>query len=321
MLLKIGAGSDNAAAQRDIAPQVLWNAGRAMQRPQWTAAIRLYHQDQVAEAYEVASSVGAGDRAEFAENLQILDAEARTSSASSITRINDWLEVEVISAQQSLTAPTIGEIAEKAIRQVWAKIGLRVGVDTLITLLDEGVVLPSHLDPTGYVTLKKPYAKYCLPAIAAQDELRLGVQIQMIGACHAAAILSASAAPAWLIAASEALSDIVVSNEVRYGFCSGGVRWREPGQLSRRLKGLDADENPVQSALYSLDQAVLIGKYLIEKGGIKAFRDLLTYHDPSSVIQYFVLLFSNDPTRDACKKLFGFAPEYLFEQSLAACCK
>ncbi len=317
----MGEVSDNTMAQTDVAPQVLGSAARAIRRPQWSAALRLHHLDRVSEAYEVASAVGAGDRAEFAVFLQVIEAEATTSANSSITRINEWLEIEVIGSQQSMSATQIGEIAERGIRQVWAKIGLRVGIDTLITLLDEEVVLPAHLDPTGYVTLKKPCAKYCLPAVAGQDESRLAVQIQMIAACHVAAILSAAAAPAWLIAASEALSDIVVSNEVRYGFCSGGIRWREPGQLSRRLKGLDADANPVQSALHSLDEAVLIGRYLIEKGGIKAFRDLLTYHDPSSVIQYFVLLFSNDPTRDACKKYFGFAPEYLFEQALAATCK
>lgn len=327
MLIQLGRESDPLFADQNILPPQAWGVTRGTNRPRWNAALRLYRRDQVVEALEIASDSGGGDRGELVGSLQIIDAEARTSQESIITRVNEWLEVEMIPAQIKLQmsssdfAKEIGEIAEAAIRKVWAKIGLRIGHDILLSILSEDVVLPSHVDGSGYVTLKKPYAKYCLPASAAQDITVLGVQIQMLAACHAAAVISSSMAPPWLICATEAMTDIAITNEARYGFCSGNTKWLEPGKLNLRLQGKDHEENPVKSATDGLDQAIIVGRYLIEHHGIKAFRDCLSYHSPASAFHYFILLLSGDPTRDACKKLFGFAPEYLFEQALASCCK
>ncbi len=304
-----------------LLPPAVWGMTRGTTRPRWRVALKLYERDQVAEANAVALEAGAGDLGQFATALGIIDAEARTSSESEITRVSEWMEVERIPGQQRRPASELGTIAEDAIRKVWAKIGLRVGEPIMITLLAEDVVLPTFVDPTGYVVVKRPYTKYCLPAAAAEDDQRLSTQVQMLAACHAAGFLSNYMAPPWLICAAEALSDIVVTKESRYGFCSGGTKWSEPSQLNAKLLGQSLGENPVQATLDSLDEAVLIGHYLLEQKGIKTFRDCLTYHSPNSILHYFVLLLSNDATRDACKKLYGFAPEYLFEQALAACCK
>ena len=321
MFIQLGREAEDRIAAQSIAPAGIWGSARGINRPKWISALKLYRQDQVVEAFQIASSTGLGDMAEFASPLQILDAEARTSEQSLITRINDWLEVETIQGQVAIPPQEIGRIAENAIRQVWSKIGLRLGADTLITLLSSDAVLPGFVDATGYVTLKRPYAKYCLHATAAEDSNRLSVQIQMLAACHAAALISSGMAPPWLISATEALTDLSIPNETRYGFCSGGLKWHEPVALNRRLRGQEFDDDTVQSAIEALDQSVLVGRYLLETGGVKAFRDCLSYHSPASILQYFVLLFSNDPTRDACKKIYGFAPEYLFEQALTSCCK
>jgi hypothetical protein len=321
MLVQLGRDADAKTADQGISPAGIWGTSRNLNRPHWNAALRLYRQDKVAEAYELASSNGAGAQGEFADALQILDAEARTSSESLITRINDWLEVEQIPGQSDISYEEIGEIAERAIRKIWAKIGLKVGANILITLLSNDVVLPSHLDTTGFVTLKRPHAKYCLPRPESLTSDTLELHIQVLAACHAAAIISGSMAPPWLICAAEALTDLQMPNEVRYLFCSGGQKWHEPRHLNLSLKGEEFGQNPVQSAIDALNQAVIIGHHLIEVGGIKTFRDCLSYHAPTSAYHYFVVLLSGDPTRDACKKLYGFAPEYLFEQALASCCK
>jgi len=321
MLVQLERALATGPLDAGLLPPAVWGMSRGTNRPRWRVALKLYDRDQVTEANEIAREAGAGDIAQFATALGVIDAEARTSSSSEITRVSDWMEVELIAKEQNRTAAEIGTAAEAAIKSVWSRIGLRTGDPTLITFLAEDVVLPPFLEPTGYVVVKRPYVKYCLPARATEEDQRLNVQLQMLAACHAAGSVSSYMAPPWLICASEALTDIAISKEARYGFCSGGIKWREPSQLNGRLLGQNLLDNPVQSALNSLDQAVLVGRYLLEQKGIKAFRDLLSYHSPASVFQHFVLLLSNDPTRDACKKLYGFAPEYLFEQALADCCK
>ena len=321
MFVELGRDVDHLASDPSIATTAALGATRYLERPRWNAAIKLYNRDEVADAFELIKNLGAGDRGQFAQSLLIIEAEMNTSKSSLITRYNDSIEVELIPDQQNFSAQEIGEVADEAIRYVWAKIGLRPEVNTLITLLSKETVLPGQVDATGYVTIKKPYAKYCLPALVGVDLERLRLQVQMLAACHAAAILSGSDAPLWLICATEAFSQFVVGNDIRYKFCSGQIKWREPKNLSIQLNGHQSELDPVQSAIDALDQANLIGHYLIEKFGVKIFRDCLSYHSPNSLFQYFVLLFSNDPTRDACKKVFGFAPEYLFEQALATCCK
>ena len=322
MLVQLGRDAEaKFAGQGGVAPAGIFGSSRGAGDAHWAAALRLYRRDQVTEAFQIASSSGAGDLAEFADSLQILDAEASTSEQSVITRINDWLEVETIPTQNPIDPALLGQAGENAIRLLFQRIGLRAGVNTLITLLSEDIVLPAHLDATGYVTLKRPYAKYCLPKSATTSEEHLFIHLQMLAATHAAAMLSGSMAPPWLLCATSALTDVPVSNEMRYLFCSGGVKWMEPSQLNLRLQGQDRPHNPAESAAQALAQAILVGRYLLNEDGVKTFRDCLSYHSPASVFHYFVLLFSNDPTRDACKKRYGFAPEYLFEQALASCCK
>ena len=321
MLVRLERALTTGPLESGLLPPAVFGVSRGTSRPKWRVALKLYEQDQIVEAQTVAQEAGAGDLAQFATALGIIDAEARTSAESEITRVSEWMEVERIPDQQRRPSRELGAIAEDAIRKVWAKIGMRIGEPIMITFLAEDVVLPTFVDPTGYVVVKRSYTKYCLPASATEDDPRLSTQVQMLAACHAAGYLSNYMAPPWLICAAEALSDIAVTKESRYGFCSGGTKWSEPSQLNAKLLGQSLGENPVQATMDSLDEAVLIGHYLLEKKGIKTFRDCLTYHSPASIIQYFVLLLSNDATRDACKKLYGFAPEYLFEQALAACCK
>src|SRR4051794_39519565 len=98
-----------------------------MGRPRWAAAFKLYEDDKVAEALKLGASGGAGDIGEYAEALTVIDAEARTSEHSVITRVTEWLEVEQIPSEQAMPAESVGAIAEAAIRRVWGKIGLRAG--------------------------------------------------------------------------------------------------------------------------------------------------------------------------------------------------
>ena len=321
MLIQLERALAAGPLEAGLLPPAVWGMSRATNRPKWRVALKLYERDQVSEAYDVAFGAGVGDFGQFATALGIIEAEARTSNQSEITRVSDWMEVELVRNEQRRPASELGAIAQDAIQKVWSKIGLRTGDATMLTLLANDIVLPTFVDPTGYVVAKRSYVKYCLPAIAAEDDQRLHTQIQMLAACHAAGVISSYMAPPWLIGATEAVSDVAVTKEARYGFCSGGTKWSEPTHLNSKLLGQSLGANPVQAALDSLDQAVLIGRYLIEQKGIKTFRDLLSYHSPASIFHHFILLLSNDPTRDACKKLYGFAPEYLFEQALANCCK
>jgi len=321
MLVELGQVAAVTNANFTIVTPAILGATRNTGRAKFNAAIRLYESDQVVEAQTVALQAGAGDHGEYAGDIQVIDAEARTSRDSMIARTSGWMEVEQIPREQPMVPERIAEVAEAAIRKVWATIGLRPGVDTMVTLLARDVVLPANFESTGYVTAKKSFAKYCLPGSFADDPNLMGLAIQGLAACHAAALISNSVAPPWLIAATEAITDIQVSDNVRHGFCVGATKWREPGLLNVRLLGLQLGGNPVESAGYSLSQAILIGRYLIEEQGIKTFRDLLAYHSPTSIFHYMSILFSKDPTRDACKRLYEFAPEYLFEQALARCCK
>ena len=139
--------------------------------------------------------------------------------------------------------------------------------------------------------------------------------------CHAAGVLSGESAATWLVACCESLSSVAIETMVRARFCAGDLPWLKPQELNMRLIGVRLGEDEEAGAGAALAQAILIGRYLLSAEKPAVLRKCLTYHLPTSVPQHIRLIMSNDPTRDACKHTFGFAPEYLFEQALAACCK
>lgn len=288
---------------------------------EWKVALDAYNEDKLEAAYRSGVADGVGSGAEYAEALEIIDAEYRTGQRSEITRVAEWLEIEADPNQLSLPIDEIGQTALTAITSVFRTVGLQAGMPVLVTILDPKALLPPQLEKTGYVTMKEPYAKYCLPFDSLANPEALRIRIECLAGCHAAGVLSAESAAAWLIAASEALSSVTVDTMVRARFCAGDLPWLKPHELNLRLIGVKLGEDEEAGAGAALAQAILIGRYLLSFEKPAVFRKCLTYHMPTSVPQHIRLLMSNDITRDACKHTFGFAPEYLFEQALAACCK
>ncbi len=328
MLIRLSLFSGSLGVYGRGAP--LYKAGSALSpaafgmlnnNREWKVALDAYNEDKLEAAYRSGVADGVGSGAEYAEALEIIDAEYRTGQKSEITRVGEWLEVEADPNQHSLGIDEIGRTALTAVTSIFRTIGLQTGLPILVTILESKALLPPQLATTGYVTMKDPYAKYCLPfdSLASPDALR--TRIECLAACHAAGVLSAESAATWLIAASEALSSVGVETMVRARFCAGDLPWLKPHELNLRLIGVKLGDDEEAGAGAALAQAILIGRYLlgIEKPAV--FRKCLTYHMPTSVPQHIRLLMSNDPTRDACKHTFGYAPEYLFEQALAACCK
>jgi hypothetical protein len=287
----------------------------------WKVALEQYNEDKTDLAFATGTSAGVGHEAEYAEALQIIDAENSTGRLSEITRIDDWLEVEAVQAQIALGVEDIGQIAKTAINAIFRAIGLRSGLPTLITILDSEALLPVHLDKTGYVTMKEPYAKYCIPADLARDGVHFGQAVECLAACHAAGVLSTESAAPWLIAACEGLSSIPVDDQTRLRFCAGDLPWLKPHELDMRLIGVKLGEAEQENSDAALAQAILIGRYLLSAEKREVLRQCLTYHSPGSMAHHIRLILSSDPTRDACKLTYGYAPEYLFEQALAMCCR
>lgn len=287
----------------------------------WRASFEHYASDRLQEAFDIASKAGVGQAGEYAEPLQVIDAEQETGRRSEITRINEWLEVESIPSERTLSVFDTGEAAERAIASMFAAIGLKVGSPVLVTILAREVVLPAHLDRSGYVVLKNPYAKYCVPEEAARSMDSLEAHLEGLAACHAAGVISYESAAPWMVAATEALSRLWVDDATRHQFCSGQLKWVEPGELNLRLIGMHLGDEPGDTTSAALAQAILVGRYLLRLAKPAALRECLAYHAPTNLYHSLQLLLSNDPTRDICKKVYGFAPEYLFEQALAACCR
>src|SRR5579885_2372172 len=173
------------------------SSSRNRARPLIKTAFQLFDADQVADAREVEMEAGAGNEAEFASDLMLIHAEAFTSELSFITREREWMEIEQIRGEQQMLPAQAADIAEAAIRKVWSAIGLKAGVNTLITFLERDIALPIHLAATGYVTAKKPYAKYCVLGSTGDDPDALDAAVQRLAACHAAAVISNSMAPPW----------------------------------------------------------------------------------------------------------------------------
>lgn len=289
-------------------------------RAGWSMAFQHYTADRLQEACQVARRVGIGRDGELADATAIIDAEQVTSELSVITTINDWLEVECILTEAPIPIEEMGRMASEAIAYVFGEIGFRVETPVLVTILRKDATLPIHLQ-RGYASLKKPYAKYCIPSEAAESELALRKAVESLAACHAAGVISDQSAAPWLIAAAMAIGHAKASDQVRYRFCSGQWRWVSPTLLNARLQGLRLGEDQEGNAELAIDQARLLGGYLLKIGKPINLRESLSYHYPVGGVQYLRLIASRDPTRDVCKRIYGHAPEYLFEQALADTCK
>lgn len=288
---------------------------------EWKLVLDAYNEDELESAYRAGLADGSGSGGEFAEAFAIIAAEYETGRQSEITRMSEWLEIEAIPSQLRLDLNEIAKTATTAISSIFRAIGLQIGLPILLTVLDSDVALPVHLEKTGYVTIKKNYAKYCIPSEALADLTGFQKRVEALAACQAAGVLSAESAAAWLITSCEALSSIAVEPQIRARFCAGDLPWLKPHELNLALIGVKPSEDEEAGAAAALAQAILIGRYLLAVEKPTVLRKCLSYHMPLSMHQHIRLIMSNDPTRDACKQTFGYAPEYLFEQALASTCK
>lgn len=282
----------------------------------WAVVFALYADDKMAEAASVMRTAGIGDFAEFAAVARVVDAEAQAGQFSLITRLTDWMEVELSPSTEMEPYQLAG--AADLIENSFRAFGMAKVPPVLLTVLPPEVTLPSFLELTGYVTTKQPYAKYCVPHAIAHNADRLANSLPLLACSHAAGVLSDENANQWLLCAAQALDGPELLEE-RKGFCSGAKPWLEPSELDARLMGLRVAEDS-SSILIAHEQAVLVGRHLLQIGGSASLVRCLSQLAPKDLWGQLRGNFSSNPVKDACKRVYGYAPEYLFEHALASTC-
>lgn len=285
----------------------------------WDAALNLFDQDKVEEAWNLIKDADIGDGANLMEAAHIIEGEYLTGLRSQILTVAPDLEVEAIESELPCSLQQLGEMARSGRNRVANVLGNLQG-HLLVTVLSREAMTPAPFAELGYVRPSALGFKMCISPEASGNTALLESAIASLEAARAAFQMSDGKAAPWLLTAAMAASGERVQPGTRRSFCAGELPWLKPKDLSARVAGRSSEEERLPTFRVARSQSLLIGQHVMEKLGDRGLRRLIAFHVPRDPIQFMAALFAADATKAACKWVYGYAPEKLFEDALASAC-
>ncbi len=245
----------------------------------WKQAIEHYYWDRLAEAYEVASTQGAGHAGIYLSWFRMIEAEWLTRRDGQRTPVTDWLDLEFVPDDLGpVPVQDLAEVVVASCDEVAQRLGLPHGAKTLVTMLREEARAPWAIAPYGYCVDMHPYEKVCMPVhlLGNGPELRRTTRHEY---AHVLTInASGGHAPRWLSEAVSVLMEGGRDRSTEREFYYGSAEWLPIDRLEQAFNAPD-DRRRVWLAYR---QAGLVGEYLALQYGESRLGDLLRAHAEGS---------------------------------------
>lgn len=277
----------------------------------WEAAIDMYHQDRVVEAWDLISQLGIGDSGEYVRWYRVIEAEAVSRKGSQTLKLASWLTFEfvpreVLSLQKSLSKRALAACNRIAVRLAWSH-----GPPTRISILAEEADAPWAVFPYGYCVSKEPYEKICLPSYLADDPADFNRAVAHEYAHVIVSELSGGHAPRWL---EESVA--VLAEEDPSPADTGTIleHWKDPDQLELALESRQIEDSPEDEVWYAYQQCGWIGRYLSNSGKDRGIRELLCAHQDEGMWTNLSLrLRGLDRVEGALRQTYRISVDQLFD--------
>jgi hypothetical protein len=281
----------------------------------WEAAIDLYQQDAVVEAWELAQQAGLGDSGRYLRWYRLIEAEALLRAGSHRIPASAWMEVEYHPNEIDDPRPYV-YLLKSAAEQVAKRFRWTDWAPTTVALLTSESDHRWAMHPYGFCIEKDDGYKIILPYDVLDDNAELQEAMRHEYAHVIAFELSDGQAPRWLEEAMCVSAEESLDSETKDEFLQDPESWRSPQDLEATLESFSDDESGEEEVWLAYQQCGWIGLYLLERGGEVRMADLMRAHrGGSGWNEFWIRLRRESPTDRGLRRLFGFGVSELFDRA------
>jgi len=276
----------------------------------WGAVMRLYDQDNLEGAYQLALKLGEGAGGQGLSVFRLLEAEYEAQRRGMIRQVTDWLSVQYIDAEVGENIDAMLTFLRSLAEQEAARFNWADMAPVRVTLLSQESDAWWATARYGYCTQKVPFYKIGIPFHVLENPHRFAMVFRHEFAHVISLSLSKSRIAPWLgegfsvYAAGEDLSRAIAV------FRANPKEWLQPRPLNIRFgPGLDL-ASPAKWLAYQ--QGAIIVHYLVGLKNERSLVSLLKDHADESFWRNAVLMFGGSRTDQALREVYGKSEEEVF---------
>lgn len=248
------------------APDLSRRYGPVGEAGAWKLVSESYYWDRLEEAEAIAQRLGAGAQGIGGQWMRLIEAEAITRRESTVAKINDWLELELIE-EECPPAMELGAEIEASCQAVANRFGWTPGPLVRVMVMAKDADTPWTPGRHGFCVDKHPFEKICIPygSLNSAEELDHVIRHEF---AHVMTLNWAQGGcPIWLDEAIAMISAEGPASGAKNRFRRGQWDWLDPHPLSAAF-GLDRTDSHGQALVWqAYQQSALIGQWMLEEAG------------------------------------------------------
>lgn len=279
----------------------------------WGAVLKLYDQEKLDGAYQLAKQLGEGSAGKGLSVFRLIESEYEASRRGHIRELSPWLTLQYIPEEIGGDIDAICAALRQLAAEEQSRFGWTEALPVRVTILSRNEDAWWATSRFGYCTEKVPFFKICIPSHAVRDPRRF-VQVFRHEFGHVISLsITKGRLASWLGEGFSVYAAGEYSQHALNVFLRNPPAWLEPRTLDLRFgPGLDLAD-PAKWLAYQ--QGGIIVHYLVGLKGEAALMAMLRDHADESFWRNAALLFGGSRTDSALRKIYGKTEEELFELS------
>ena len=284
--------------------------------PYWQVVMKLYNEEKLSAAFELAIKLGAGLRASGVPWFRLVEAENEAEKRGTVRQINENISLQYVEEELGDGIESIIQVILEQTSWVARRFGWDGEELLLISLLPEDVDTSWATDRFGYCVRKEPYFKICIPHHAVVNFERF-VQVLRHEYAHVVTLsLSHAKLPQWLGEGFSVVASGELSEESRRVFVMHPQAWLIPRRLETKFgRGVELGS---QEKWLAYQQGGWIVQHLSSLKGEHELLQLMAAIGDESFLRNIKLGLQGRSRADqALRDLYGLDESRAFEQARA----
>lgn len=281
----------------------------------WKAVQEDYYWDRLDVAYEAASSMGTGSYGLGLTLYRMIEAEHITRNHAQVDELTDWLELEWIPNDVSLSLSEVKEILLDAADEVCRRFEWTHGPKTRVTILARSANAPWAPGRHGFCVDKNPYDKICLPGNLTDHPQELHEAMRHEYAHVMTLNRSDAQVPIWLDEAIAMQASSGLHPQAGQMFAAGNWPWLSEHDLIKAFRSDRESEHGQNLVWRAYQQSAAIGAFLANEKGEKFLGSLMDAFTNNSMLSDLVMrMKGQEPVDEALGEIYGFGVKKLWEE-------
>jgi len=291
----------------------------------WRLVHQRYLADQLAEALDLAQSLGAGQAALGLSLYRLVEAEALTRQLAHRESVRPWLMLETIHEELTVTPDELTRWVLSACDEVAAKLQWTHGPPVLFTLFAEAANTPWTPDRHGFCVDKVPYTKICLPWYLQSQPEEFAEAVRHEYTHVVMLHLGQGRVPRWLDEAAAMTLGGQLEEAALRRFIRHRESWLDPDELDDAYYEDREDREGARVVSAAYQQSAWLGRWLAQRYDVAGFGELARRCAPAGFLSELRLrIAGQDPAdralrqtlRRSMTQVFGDARDALVNRNV-----